>query len=508
MRVRAYPWYLGAILMGVSFLPGMSEPLGAQAASPSVTHQTERQGEVVVHKIVGRPAEKRDYPQASPGQVPQKSRSLKVVAPPKDGNEGTYPTYKPEKKKSAPRKVVAPPKDGNEGTYPTYKPRPPKKSTAPVAPSQPPLPAPAPAPAPAPLPAPSLDGAPTSPQATPAPEQGVRQILEVKAPEAKEEPPSPKVDTTRPVSLPFRPKDVQVLEKAGEPLLWTHSQILQLQQSSALRAATPSYFLDNSQGNIEIPEFRRLKVRYNLRRLGAQNLLLLAYHLPFLPSEGQRAARGWILKGESGIKSIDLRGLPTGVYKVVAVALNGSYQPVAKPNLDRMNISYGGQEALIDYQDRQTILTKGRAPAMGFQEIEVADPVAELPLYKIVPATSVLKPGEKIVLSVELLPTSQERRRQRIHARYGSQALKESEEKNSAAPQKPEGPRRFHWEMVGHGRLQVISDTSAIYYAPTFDMTGAEIRCWEEGTDNVVTASMFVTTMPIGEMPSLKELAP
>ena len=304
------------------------------------------------------------------------------------------------------------------------------------------------------------------------------------------------------------PKNVQtVTENAGYPT--TERELKALLEDPKLTRTTPRYFVDNCMRNAEINKFAKAKVRYDIASVRGANLLLLAFHMPPLPKEGGQAAKAWILDGNKGIRTIDMRDLPVGVYQFCALALDQNNQPTAKPNTDRFMVRYGGLEALVDYNDRRYIMlgAKNDKPS-GFADVELADAVAETPLFKIVPATCVLRPGEHIVLTAEALPTKHEQRIQRIHEHYGLKVKNTTDtEENGAEPTQAK-KKRYLWAISGRGRLEVINDNSAIYYAPKDDTTGAQISCREEGSDNVATASMYVTTMPLGEMPRLEEFTP
>lgn len=461
-----------------------------------------------------------------------KNKSNSVVkAPPKDGNEGTYPTAGSSKNKKHVVKDIPAPKDGTEGTYPTANLKPKSVTT-------------------------SGDQftikiQPNSGSSVEKPNESQNSAVTTSVPKIGE--PGFKYDSgilddvkldketqlensdvpgksnqldsltsekniqqkassessvpeNKVLSVPYVPKDVQtVVGNINYPT--TEQELKALIENSQLTKITPRYFIDNCVRNAEINKLAKAKVRYNATSVGGSKLLLLAFHMPPLPEENGKAAKAWILDGAQGIRTIDMRDLPVGVYQFCALALNKNNQPTAKPNTDRFMVRYGGLEALVDYNDRR-YLTQGSKSDKpeGFAELELADTIAETPLFKLVPATCVLRPGEHIVLTAEALPTQHERRIKRIHERYGLQA-KESTQAEGAGLETSK-KKRYVWAISGHGRLEVVNDNSAIYYAPNYDTTGAQISCREEGSDNVVTASMYVTTMPLGEMPRLEEFKP
>ncbi len=462
-----------------------------------------------------------------------------VKSPPKDGNEGTYPLAGSSKTKEHKVKTIAPPKDGTEGSYPVARtktksnntPSSDGQFTVKIRPAQGSqteqntgvlMPAPA-------IPAPTI-GEPgfqydsgVLDTVTPAEAQksvesqnssklsnnetnggkltGGNNLGEA----ATQEVAQPK---DKALSVPYVPKNVQtVTENTDYPT--TDQEIKALFENPELTRTTPRYFIDNCVRNAEINKFAKAKVRYNIAPVRGSNLLLLAFHMPPLPEERGQAAKAWILDGNKGIRTIDMRDLPVGVYQFCALALDQNNRPVAKPNTDRFMVRYGGLEALVDYNDRRyiTLGAKNDKPS-GFADVELADAVAETPLFKIVPNTCVLRPGEHIVLTAEALPTKHEQRIKRIHERYGlnAKSAADTEENGTASTQAKK--KRYLWAIAGRGRLEVINDNSAIYYAPKDDTTGAQISCREEGSDNVATASMYVTTMPLGEMPRLEEFMP
>ncbi len=433
----------------------------------------------------------------STSSAPNKKNAV-VKSAPKDGNDGTYPLAGSSKAKKHQVKTIAAPKDGTEGTYPTAK----TKSssnvssdnqfTVKIRPAQGNkneqttgvlMPAPA---------IPALTVGESGFQY----DNGVLETSEVTSAKDKA------------LSVPYVPKNVQtVTENAGYPT--TERELKALLEDPKLTRTTPRYFVDNCMRNAEINKFAKAKVRYDIASVRGANLLLLAFHMPPLPKEGGQAAKAWILDGNKGIRTIDMRDLPVGVYQFCALALDQNNQPTAKPNTDRFMVRYGGLEALVDYNDRRYIMlgAKNDKPS-GFADVELADAVAETPLFKIVPATCVLRPGEHIVLTAEALPTKHEQRIQRIHEHYGLKVKNTTDtEENGAEPTQAK-KKRYLWAISGRGRLEVINDNSAIYYAPKDDTTGAQISCREEGSDNVATASMYVTTMPLGEMPRLEEFTP
>ncbi len=482
--------------------------------------------------------------QSKAGSTSLESRTVNkkgtiIKSPPKDGNEGTYPLAGSSKAKKHKVQTIAPPKDGTEGSYPVAKTKT-KSNNAPSSDGQFTVkirPAPGnkteqntgvlmPAPA---IPAPTigepgfqydngvLDTATPDKAQTPVESASSSQLDNngsdsSKLPEGNnlKEAASQEVTQSKDkaLSVPYVPKNVQtVTENTNYPT--TDQELKALFENPELRRTTPRYFIDNCVRNAEINKFAKAKVRYNIATVGGANLLLLAFHMPPLPEERGQAAKAWILDGNKGIRTIDMRDLPVGVYQFCALALDQNNQPVAKPNTDRFMVRYGGLEALVDYNDRRYIMlgAKNDKPS-GFADVELADAVAETPLFKIVPNTCVLRPGEHITLTAEALPTKHEQRIKRIHERYGlnTKSAADTEENGTAPVQNKK--KRYLWAIAGRGRLEVINDNSAIYYAPKDDTTGAQISCREEGSDNVATASMYVTTMPLGEMPRLEEFMP
>lgn len=478
---------------------------------------------------------------ASSKSAASSKKSSVVKAPPKDGNEGTYPTAGASKTKKHTVKTIPAPKDGTEGTYPiaqtksgnntsadgqfTAKVRSAQENkTKAEQPTGVLMPSPA-------IPAPTV-GEPgfqydsgvldtvTPNEASPSAENvnfdnsgsavpTGSNIFEENGSKggATQEKTSSK---DKVLSVPYVPKNVQtVTEYAGYPT--TDQEIKALLENPELTRITPRYFVDNCMRNAEINKFAKAKVRYNVASVKGAKLLLLAFHMPPLPEEQGQAAKAWVLDGSNGIRTIDMRDLPVGVYQFCALALDKNNQPTAKPNADRFMVRYGGLDALVDYNDRRYIMlgTRNDKPS-SFADVELADAVAETPLFKIVPTTCVLRPGEHIVLTAEALPTKHEQRLQRIHERYGLKAKNDTDSgsKESGAVSAPIKKKRYLWAIAGRGRLEVINDNSAIYYAPQDDTTGAQISCREEGSDNVATASMYVTTMPLGEMPRLEEFKP
>ncbi len=479
-----------------------------------------------------------DQSKAGSASSASSKKSAVVKSPPKDGNEGTYPLAGSSKAKKHAVKTIAAPKDGTEGTYPTAKAKSSSNAssdnqfTVRVRPAQGSkneqttgvlMPAPV-------IPAPTvgepgfqydngvLDTIAPNEAQTSVPNTNSNDSTDTKALDNvklsegsnSKEGSTPEVAPAKDkaLSVPYVPKNVQtVTENTGYPT--TELELKALLEDPKLTRITPRYFIDNCMRNAEINKFAKAKVRYNIASVRGANLLLLAFHMPPLSEEGGQAAKAWILDGNKGIRTIDMRDLPVGVYQFCALALDQNNQPVAKPNTDRFMVRYGGLEALVDYNDRRYIMlgAKNDKPS-GFADVELADAVAETPLFKIVPTTCVLRPGEHIVLTAEALPTKHEQRVQRIHERYGLNVKNATEAKENGAEPVQAKKKRYLWAISGRGRLEVINDNSAIYYAPKDDTTGAQISCREEGSDNVATASMYVTTMPLGEMPRLEELIP
>ncbi|MBQ7502744.1 hypothetical protein IJT93_08570 [bacterium] len=488
------------------------------------------------------------------------AKGLKPLLPPKDGNEGTYPTYKKGSGKqekasdrSGGKKACSPPKDGNEGTYPTHKSvkqaeasgkaaenkslRSSAEGGGGVSPvggdvnreaggpdnaaaaeseaaevrSDPGGESGEPAAAVESEAGINFGGNETEAPAVTAPEEGAAvssgSSAAEKAQGASENSPAPK----KVGSVPFVHKNVSVLtaEEAfslGLPV--TKDEVLQLYKRHDFTLKTPDYTLNGSRLNVEIGKRGKLRVSCDLRQIKAKALLLAAFHMPMLPGEEQ-AERIWLIKSDSPYSVVDMGELEVGVYQFLAVALDGEYKPAARPNLQRMMLSYGYKEALIDYKDRQFLLYGDISKPAAFGEIEIADAAKELPLFKVVPATCVLKPGEKIELTAERLLSHEQRRLNRINKRYGGQdersSAKTEEQAKSSGKSGKTKPKRFCWSMYGQGRLVPVGDNKAVYYAPNFDAAGAEISCWEEGDEAVVNAHIYVTTLPIGEIPSLEK---
>lgn len=341
-------------------------------------------------------------------------------------------------------------------------------------------------------------------EASPAPEES--------KPEVKEAPKKPKV-----MSVPYHPRNIRIVTNEDGSLPVSMQELLDLSSSKKLHSVTPSFFLNNNQRLLELPSKAKMKLRFDIRPLRVKKLLLTAFHIPYLKSEGDRAAKAWVVNGDSGIFNIDLYDMHPGVYSFCAVALNDDETPAARPSLDIINVCYGGPDAKTDYEDRRKIVLNGTSVPMGFSKLKPEDTVKAVSLFKVLPAACVLKPGEDIELKVEMITTAEERRQEAIHERYrriaaAGKGASEAEVLQAAAAaeeakrelENKRSKRRFLWSMYGKGTLKVTGNLTAVYYAPQEDMTGAEIRCWQEGDDNVVTVPIYVTTIPIGEIPTIK----
>ncbi|MGM9991750.1 MAG: hypothetical protein ACI376_02730 [Candidatus Bruticola sp.] len=438
------------------------------------------------------------YPKASYTKQRSETFRVKDIQAPKDGNEGTYPEARPQKVKAEEVHFKLGAK--NSSASPES-----EQPTGVV------MPAPS-------VPAPSLgdpnfkydNGVLTEV----APSESDRhnnwspeeQLTEMPVNSVPKE--NASQTGQKALSVPFVPKNVQTVTKnSSYPL--SDQELKELWQDSSLVKTTPRYFIDNCAKNAEINKYAKAKVRYNINSVKGDKLLLLAFHMPQLPDDRGKAAKAWILEGSQGIRTIDMRDLPTGVYQICSLSLDKNNLPTAKPNLDRFMVRYGGMEALVDYEDRRCLLT-GRLSAKpaGFADLELADAVAETPLFKVVPASCVLRPGEHIILTAEALPGKTEQQIKRIHERYGVNGSKFQDYEQKEQNREAERKKRYLWSIDGKGRLEVISDNSAIYYAPSFDATGAQIICREAESGNTVTSSVYVTTMPIGEMPRLEDIVP
>ena len=299
------------------------------------------------------------------------------------------------------------------------------------------------------------------------------------------------------LSVPYTPKNVRVV--TGVPgYLQNMSSLNNAFNDSNLSWITPRYFLDSQSRSLYIEKFAKIHVRYDVRPVRGSGLLLWAFHIPELPGEGDQAEKVWYLEGANGIRTIDMRELRTGIYRFCAAASDEVGNLVAKPYLDNFFVYYGGMEANVDYKDRMRVLRGDQTKPQGFSALEPFKVDTSMPLFKIVPSTCVLKPGEKIELSIDTVQAGRENAIRRVHSRYNLPEGDKAQERTPlVAPRKS-----FKWGMEGKGKLEVTGQRTAVYYAPSMDNTGARIYCQEKDDKNVMTATIYVTTLPIGELPA------
>lgn len=235
--------------------------------------------------------------------------------------------------------------------------------------------------------------------------------------------------------------------------------LLALMASVALAAPrTPSAQVNGADRMAQVAEDGPTELTFDVRPIGGAGIRVSLERWPFKPDVAP--AREWRFQVDHGARQVKLNGLPIGVYRAVAVALDATGADMGAPSFP-IYVEYGGWRAW-DGVALEPDLRAGPPPFAGVGASYV--PPIDLPRVDLTPSTSVVKPGAELELraTVRNLPSDTEVR----------------------------------WVLDGPGSLDV-DGTSAKYTAPdTYENQVARIRVFcpdkvaEEGHATVLVTSV------------------
>jgi len=221
---------------------------------------------------------------------------------------------------------------------------------------------------------------------------------------------------------------------------------------------TPAALVNGSDHLAQVGRMGPVRLSYDVRGLGASGVRVLAHRWPFKGPEDPPALE-WRFEQPAGTPLVRFHSLPIGVYRVVAIALDAQGNEVARQSYP-VYVEYGGPRAW-EGMNRDLDLRAEPPPLAGVGASYVAS--EDLPRIELSPATSVLKPGQEVLL--------------RARARNLDQ----------------ESPLRWHLE--GPGRLEVLEDGQAKYTAPGGSKNQiARVRCEAPGTAAQPGGATVLTT--------------
>lgn len=181
--------------------------------------------------------------------------------------------------------------------------------------------------------------------------------------------------------------------------------LLALMASAALAAPrTPSALVNGAERMAQVYENGPTELTFDVRSIGGAGIRVRLERWPFKPEVAP--AREWRFDVDHGARKVKLNGLPIGIYRAVAVALDASGADLGAPSFP-IYVEYGGWRAW-DGVALEPDLRAGPPPFAGVGASYV--PPVDLPRVDLAPATSVLKPGAEVELraTVRNLPADTE----------------------------------------------------------------------------------------------------
>ncbi len=225
---------------------------------------------------------------------------------------------------------------------------------------------------------------------------------------------------------------------------------------------TPSALVNGSDHLAQVGRMGPVRLSYDVRALGASGVRVLVHRWPLKGADDPPALE-WCFQQPKGTPLVRFHSLPVGVYRVLAIALDAQGREVGRPSYP-VYVEYGGPRAW-EGMNRDLDLRAEPPPLAGVGASYVAS--EDLPRVELSPATSVLKPGQEVVL----------------RARVRNLPL--------------ETP--LSWHLDGPGDLEVLEDGQARYTAPGSSKNQiARIRCEAPGTAaQSGGATVLTTSVPI-----------
>ncbi len=234
-------------------------------------------------------------------------------------------------------------------------------------------------------------------------------------------------------------------------------------QAATAGGRTPSFRVNGATHLAQIGLLGRVHLDYDVRSLGAAGVHVVVHRWPLAtPNAGPDLE--WRFWSPAGPREVRFGNLPVGVYRVLAVAVDAQGEPMALPSVP-VYVEYGGRRAWQGMQ-RDVDLRAEAPPFAGVGVWYV--PAEDMPRVEVSPATSVVKPGQEVLLQATV--------------------------RNLAADSPVE------WTLEGPGELEPLPDGQARYRAPGGDSNRvARIHCQVPGTGATGGgATVLVTSVEVG----------
>ena len=225
---------------------------------------------------------------------------------------------------------------------------------------------------------------------------------------------------------------------------------------------TPSALVNGSDHLAQVARKGPVRLSYDVRALGASGVRVLVHRWPLQKADDPPVLE-WCFQQPVGNPLVRFHSLPIGVYRVRAIALDAQGHEMGRPSYP-VYVEYGGPRAW-DGMVRDLDLRAEPPPLAGVGVSYVAS--EDLPRVELSPATSVLKPGQEVVL------------RARVY---------------NLPPE-----TRLSWHLDGPGDLKVLEEGQASYTAPDSSKNQiTRIRCEVPGpAAQPGRATVLTTSAPL-----------
>lgn len=213
---------------------------------------------------------------------------------------------------------------------------------------------------------------------------------------------------------------------------------LLLLTSATAQPQTPTVYLNEKIRLAQVAVGQRATLRYDLRAIGGQNLLVKLFH--HTQTLEDTPVREWILTKAAGSDRLDFRDLPRGVYTIWAAACDPAGQPLALP-APYVSVEYGGWRGWEAFKPPVETVTE--APP-AFNDVDVATNTTNRDMrIGVDPSAVVVRPGGEVPL------------------------------KAGFAGMEPE---RLIWKLEGPGELKAVDEFHYTYKAPAEQLGSKMVR--------------------------------
>lgn len=208
--------------------------------------------------------------------------------------------------------------------------------------------------------------------------------------------------------------------------------------AASAQPQTPTVYLNEKVRMAQLAVGQRANLRYDVRQIGGQNLLVRLFH--HSQSLEETPVREWVINKAAGTERLDFRGLPRAVYTIWAAACDENGQPLALP-APYVSVEYGGWRGWEAFKPPVETVT-GTPPA--FDEVDVATYSANRDMrIGVDPSAVVVRPGGEVPLKA------------------GFSGME---------------PERLTWKLEGPGELKAVDEYHYTYKAPAEQVGNKMIR--------------------------------